>query len=537
MSKHDLYLSLVENAFRQFSNLPAFSNYEGKTVTYREVELNILQLHHRFRTFGVSPRDHIALIGKNSLEWATAYLATITYGAVVVPILPNFPPADVQNLIEHSDSKILFSGNSYFEPLAISAMPKLTGVISLDDFSDLYTSTPVDSKTPDFDNEHLQVYNLHEREMMVLLYTSGTMGFSRGVMLHHLSISSNIIYARENMPLIPGDRILSFLPLAHAYGCSVEFLYPFTMGAHISFLGKLPTPTILIKAFSEIKPRLILSVPLILEKIYRKQLLPKISSPIVRLLLVLPLINKVLYKKINTTLSNFFGGNFLEIVIGGAPLNPDVQRFLKKIGFKFTIGYGMTECAPLISYAPWNTSKLNSAGRMVDRMELKIHEADKVTHVGEILVRGDNVMLGYYKNEKGTFETLDEQGWLHTGDLGCVDADGFIFIRGRSKSMILGASGQNIYPEEIEARINNLPFVAESLVVDRQGGLVALVFPDAEWIDKHHHDKAHLDKYLAHALKHLNNELADYQKISKFEIIDAEFEKTPKKSIKRFLYK
>ena len=537
MLKHDLYLSLVEKAFRQFSNLPAFTNYEGKTVTYREVEQQILRLHQRFNDLGVAPRDHITLIGKNSLEWATAYLATITYGAVVVPILPNFPPADVQNLVEHSDSKILFAGNSYFEPLDLSTMPKLVGVISLDDFSDLLDSTNSPTLDTSAETGEVKSYDLGEKEMMVLLYTSGTMGFSRGVMLHHLSISSNIIYARENMPLKPGDRILSFLPLAHAYGCSVEFLYPFTMGAHIAFLGKLPTPTVLIKAFSEIKPRLILSVPLILEKIYRKQLLPKISSPLIRTLLAIPGINKLLFKKINTTLSNFFGGNFIEIVIGGAPLNPDVQKFLKKIGFRFTIGYGMTECAPLISYAPWSISKLNSAGRMVDRMELKIHEADKETHVGEIVVRGDNVMLGYYKNETGTAETLDSEGWLHTGDLACVDKDGFIFIRGRSKSMILGASGQNIYPEEIEARINNLPFVAESLVVDRQGGLVALIFPDADWIEKHHPDKAHLDKYLAHALKHLNNELADYQKIAKFEIIDTEFEKTPKKSIKRFMYK
>jgi long-chain acyl-CoA synthetase len=374
------------------------------------------------------------------------------------------------------------------------------------------------------------------QDLAVISYTSGTTGFSKGVMIPHNSLIANIRYAHENMPLQARDEIVSFLPLAHSYGCAFEFLFPFTKGCYVTFLGKTPSPQIIMQAFKEIRPRLILSVPLVIEKIYKKQVLPTISKPVMKILLSIPGIKSVLHKKIRQKLVTVFGGNFHEVVIGGAAFNKEAEIFFNKIKFPFSIGYGMTECGPLIAYAGWDKAKLCSAGKVVDTLEVTIDSADPYTISGEILVRGENVMLGYYKNPEATKDVLDKEGWLHTGDLGYIDKEDFIFINGRSKSMILGASGQNIYPEEIEAKINNMTFVQESVVIEEDQKIVALIFPDKEMMDKQGIDEKKLQEILDDHKKHLNHSLAAFMNVAEFRIHKEEFEKTPKKSIKRFLY-
>jgi long-chain acyl-CoA synthetase len=523
----------------------AFTNYESDSLTYGQVAYFIHHFHRLFEKCGIKKGDKIALIGRNSANWAVAYMASITYGAVVVPILPNFMPNDVHHIVNHSDSVVFFANQSNWEQLEISQMYKLNIAISLDDFNLLYSKKEANCNQIHNFREHNQdqikpsEFNFSivpNQELFAISYTSGTTGFSKGVMLTHNNITANMVYSRTNMPLVPGDKILSFLPLAHAYGCAIEFLYPFTLGCHITFLGKMPTPQILIKAFKEIKPRLILSVPLIIEKIYKKQIKPIISQPKVRLMMLIPFMETQILKKVNKKLAVSFGDNFHEIVIGGAALNEEVQVFLKKAKFPFTIGYGMTECGPLISYASWKINKTNSAGRCVDTMIMKIDSPDPENIVGEILVKGENVFSGYYKNKTVTSETIDADGWLHTGDLGTMDSEGFLFIKGRSKSMILGSSGQNIYPEEIESRINNWPYVMESLVVERKENLVALIYPDMEVIDKGKIGESKLMEIFENQRKQLNKELPVYMQVAKVQIFPNEFEKTPKKSIKRFLY-
>ncbi len=387
-----------------------------------------------------------------------------------------------------------------------------------------------------FGPESFSLPRVGNGELAEISYTSGTTGFSKGVMLSHNSLIANIKYAHENMPLEPRDNIVSFLPLAHSYGCAFEFLFPFTLGCHVTFLGKTPTPQIIIQAFGEIHPRLILSVPLVIEKIYKKQLLPVISKTSMKVLLAIPGIRGMLYRKIREKLVGVFGGNFHEVVIGGAAFNKEAEDFFRKIRFPFSIGYGMTECGPLISYDGWDTTRLRSAGRIVDTLEVKIDSHDPYHEVGEIFVRGENVMLGYYKNEKATREVIDEEGWLHTGDLGVIDRDQYIYIRGRSKDMLLGSSGQNIYPEEIEARINNLPYVLESVVIQEHDRLVALVCPDSEMMEKDQVDEEGLDEVMKENRKALNQMVPGYMSVAEFRLHPGEFEKTPKKSIKRFLY-
>jgi long-chain acyl-CoA synthetase len=384
--------------------------------------------------------------------------------------------------------------------------------------------------------EDIKFSDISNDQLAVISYTSGTTGFSKGVMITHNSLAANVRYAQNNMPLKPGDPLVSFLPLAHTYGCAFEFLFPFTIGCHITILSKTPSPQIIIQAFKEIKPRLILSVPLVIEKIFKKQLLPVISKPHMKILLAIPLLNKILYKKINEKLVETFGGEFKEIVIGGAAFNPDAEIFFKKIKFKFSVGYGMTECGPLISYASWDTTKLGASGRAVDTLEVTIDSPDPVNIVGEIILRGENVMTGYYKNEKATREMIDDKGWMHTGDLGVIDKDGNIFIKGRSKSMILGPSGQNIYPEEIEAVINNKDYIVESVVIFVDNKLIALVFPDYEMMKRDNISEEQLLEYLDKTRKEVNERLPEFMAISKFRVHPEEFAKTPKRSIKRFLY-
>lgn len=539
------YIELIWNSIKENWEKTAFTNYESNSYTYADIARYIYYFDHLFSKCGVRPGDKISIIGKNSAEWCIAYQTTVLRGSVVVPILPNFTPNDVQHLINHSDSVVLFANKSNWNTLDIDHLPHLKLVISLDDFSLLYTrdarckpvyETFLHKLTINFPKEKLAPQYIKNTELFAIIYTSGTTGFSKGVMLTHNNIAGNMLYARTYMPLVAGDQILSFLPLAHAYGCAIEFLYPLTSGCHITFLGKMPTPDLLISAFNKVKPRLILSVPLIFEKIFKKQIKPILDKPSIKFLTKFSFINDLLLSKLNKKLIETFGGNFHEVVIGGAALSEELQIVLKKAKFPFTVGYGMTECGPLISYAGWKEMRLNAAGRCVDQLEMRIDSSDPENMPGEIYVRGENVMKGYYKNKDATDAILDNKGWLHTGDIGVMDKDGFVYIKGRSKSMILSSNGQNIYPEEIESKLNMHQLIQESLVVDRKEGLVALIYPDMSLVDEKHIGEKSMQHTLDVFLKQLNKELPKYMQVKRIKIVAQEFEKTPKRSIKRFLY-
>jgi long-chain acyl-CoA synthetase len=541
-------IGYIEQSIKQNWEIEALSNYKEKGYSYKDIAEKIIQIHKLFKGSGINEGDKIALVGRNSANWCVTYLATVTYGAVIVPILPDFKPDDLINIITHSDSRMLFVDEKIYDLLDIKRMPEIIGVISLDEFKMViscvagfdqsYSSISLTNNESSvaLRKEDIKFSDISNDQLAVISYTSGTTGFSKGVMITHNSLAANVRYAQNNMPLKPGDPLVSFLPLAHTYGCAFEFLFPFTIGCHITILSKTPSPQIIIQAFKEIKPRLILSVPLVIEKIFKKQLLPVISKPHMKILLAIPLLNKILYKKINEKLVETFGGAFAEIVIGGAAFNPDAEKFFKKIRFRFSVGYGMTECGPLISYASWDTTKLGASGRAVDTLEVTIDSPDPETVVGEIILRGENVMTGYYKNEKATREMIDENGWMHTGDLGIIDKDGNIFIKGRSKSMILGPSGKNIYPEEIEAVINNKPYIVESVVISVDNKLIALVFPDYEMIKRDNITDEQFLEILEKTKKEINERLPEFMSVSKFKIHPEEFAKTPKRSIKRFLY-
>ncbi|HOK26886.1 MAG TPA: AMP-binding protein [Bacteroidales bacterium] len=541
-------IDYIEQSIRRNWNIEALSNYREKGYTYREIAEKILKLHIFFRRAGIAEGDKIALVGRNSANWCVVYLAVVTYGGVIVPVLPDFKPEDMTNIINHSDSKLLFVDDKIWENLDFSRVPHITSVISVDTFNLLVSRDPsletsyreTDNEFrkfyPDFKPEDVKFSDVTNDKLAVISYTSGTTGFSKGVMLPHNSLAANVRFAQHHMPLDPGDPVVSFLPLAHTYGCAFEFLFPFTYGCHITILAKTPSPQIILQAFGEIKPRLILSVPLVIEKIYKKQILPVISKPHMKLLLSIPGINKLLYKKIREKLEHSFGGRFKELVIGGAAFNPDTEKFFRKIGFRFTVGYGMTECGPLISYASWDTTELGASGRPVDTLEVKIDSPNPENQVGEILVRGENVMAGYYKNEEATKAVIDSEGWLHTGDLGVMDKKGNIYIKGRCKSMILGPSGKNIYPEEIESVFNNEKYIAEAIVIDEANRLVALVYPDYDQLKSDNIPEDKIPEIIDEARKRVNDRLPDYMAVSKIRIQKEEFAKTPKRSIKRFLY-
>jgi long-chain acyl-CoA synthetase len=500
-----------------------------------------------FREYGIKKGDKIALFGKNSANWGVIYLSTVTYGAVIVPILPDFKPADVHHIVTHSDSILLFAEDSLFSSLDTGAIPLIRKILKIQDLSVLYKSggSPVEKNIPKYATESLEsitpeMINFEAsggEDIAVISYTSGTTGFSKGVVIQHKSLLGNILYAHRNMPLNAKDRILSFLPLAHTYGCAFEFLFPFTLGCDITFLTKTPSPKIIMQAFQEIRPELILSVPLVIEKIYKSQLIPVLRKPAIRILSYIPLLNQLIFRKIRKKMVDVFGGNFRELVIGGAPFNSQAERFFRKIRFPFTVGYGMTECGPLISYASWKTTRLGASGRVVDELEIRIDSPEPRKIPGEILVRGNHVMLGYYKNEEATRAILEKDGWLHTGDLGVIDAKENIHIRGRNKSMILGPSGKNIYPEEIESILNNRFLVMESLIIEREKSLIALIFPDADAMDRAGVTKEKLPEIFQGYIHDLKHRLPKYIHVTGFEIAESEFEKTPKRSIKRFLYK
>lgn len=548
-------LQIFASSFRQNWELPALTDFStGATMTYADLARRIAATHLLFKECGVKRGDKIALMGRNSIPWVETYMATLTYGAVIVPVLQDFNVQDAMHIINHSESVMLFTNESIFDNMEFEKMPAVKAVFSLDARkvlaehpSNSNVATKFLAKLHDrmrrayphgFTSADVEYPHIDESTLAEINYTSGTTGFSKGVMLTLRNLGGNVRFGLQSKLHYRGSRNLSFLPLAHAYGCAFDMLTPLAAGTHITLLGKLPTPVILLKAFAQVKPNLIICVPLILEKIYRSKLRPILEKGSVRNLLRIPGVNKVIYRKIRTQLIEAFGGEFEEVIVGGAPLNHEVEELLRRIGFPFTVGYGMTECGPLISYTPWKKFIPGSSGRTLPGiMESRIADsADPANIPGEICVRGENVMAGYYKNPDATEAVLDAEGWLHTGDMGTISADGTIFIRGRYKTMILSANGQNIYPEEIEAKLNNMPYVAESLVVERGKHLVALVYPDYEAMDRDKIPNEKLPEIMEQVRKDLNKAVAPYEQVDKIQLIANEFEKTPKRSIKRYLY-
>lgn len=540
------FVAYMENSIRKNWKLPAFTDYGGATVSYGDVGRRIYKIQAAYRTLGIKRGDTIALLGRNSADWATAYLATVTYGAVIVPILPDFRPSDIETIVKHSDAKLLFTTSSYFERLDKKQLGQLRAVFNLEDWKPFMgdVEKALEESEKLYKKEYEPKLNpgkygferVPNEALLSIVYTSGTTGFSKGVMLTHNNFISNLTYSWKNVYLYPGDPILSFLPLAHSFGCAFELVFPFSRGCHITFLNKVPSTSLLIEAFAKIKPRLILTVPLVIEKIYYKQVRPMLATPKMQRLLKVPLLKHIIYRKIRDKLHNFFGGNMIQVIIGGASFNPEVEAFLKKVHFRYTLGYGMTECAPLITYVGWKEHQLGSVGHMVDYMEAKLMPVPGSEH-RELWVRGENVMKGYYKNPEETARAIDRDGWLHTGDLATATPEGIIYIRGRCKTMILNSSGQNIYPEEIEARLNNLPYVGESLVLEEAGGkLCAMVYPDqAEAKKAGLNDQGVLAK-MQENLAELNRELPEFMRVSRIELQMKEFEKTPTNKIKRYLY-
>ncbi|MDR0733447.1 MAG: AMP-binding protein [Dysgonamonadaceae bacterium] len=537
------FISLYTKSFRSCFDCPALSNY-GTDVrfTYGEMAKEIAKLHLLFEEYGVGQGEKIALIGKNNAYWCIIFMASITYGAVIVPILQDFSPADVQNIVNHSGATLLFVSDSMQKSLDGKQMTSLKATIPFSDKSlpeNLYPALDKKfaAKYPDgFTGKNINYPELPNENPIILNYTSGTTGFSKGVLLTGSNLVGNLAFAHQEMPIKKGDNLVSLLPLAHAYGCGFEFLFPMKEGCHVILLGKTPSPKILLSAFSEYKPALIIAVPLILEKIYKRMIVPVIGKKSFALALKIPLLNQLLYSAIRKRLVKAFGGQFIQVIIGGAPLNAEVEEFLLKIKFPISVGYGMTECSPLISFSLYTKYIPLSCGKILPNMEVRINSPDPYNVVGEIQVKGQNVMPGYYNNAEATQNVFTDDGWLKTGDLGTIDKDNNVFIRGRLKDMILSPTGQNIYPEEIEAKLNNLPYINDSLVVDRNGKLIALVHPDYDAAKENNVSTDDLRKIMDANTVTLNEMVASYEKIAEIQLTEA-FEKTPKKSIKRYLYK
>lgn len=546
------FIKIYEKSFQENWDLPALTDYvEQKTLTFADVAKEIARFHILFRECQIRRGDKIALIGRDCANWCVVYMAAVTYGAIIVPILPDFNPNDVHHIINHSESVFLFVSDRIWDTLEEEKISEIRGVFSLTDFRCLHQRDgeniqkllkELDSRFTEeypngFTRENIRYADLDNDKVVLLNYTSGTTGFSKGVMLTGNNLAGNVTYARTLDVLFRGERELCFLPLAHAYSCAFNFLVPMAFGAHVFLLGKLPSPKILLKAFEEVKPNLILTVPLILEKIYKKMIAPQLNKRTMKLAMSVPLLNDRIYAQINKKLTNALGGRFREVIVGGAAMNQEVADFLYKIKFPYTIGYGMTECGPLISYDNHKEYVPTSCGQILKGiMKVRIDSEDPYNKVGEIQVRGENVMKGYYKNEEATRNVFTDDGWLKTGDLGTIDVNKRIYIRGRSKTMILSSNGQNIYPEEIEAKLNNLPFVLESLVVEREGKLVGLVYPDYDTVDSTGIRHEDLPAIMEQNRKDLNKLLAPYEAVTSIILYPTEFEKTPKRSIKRYLY-
>ena len=547
-------LKVYERSFRNNWVLPALTEYgSNEVLTYGEMARRIARLHLFYKQIGIRPGDKVALLGKNSVTWVIIFMGTITYGATIVPVLSDFNSHDAQHIINHSDATVLFVNEAHWETFDFEQMPQLKAVVSLETRQVLAERTAEGEGSVErvirnltrrfravyrkgFAPEDVVYPHVDPDSTAILNYTSGTTGFSKGVMITFDNVCGNVMFGVQSKLHFEGSRALSFLPLAHAYGCAFDMLVPLAVGTYVTIFGKTPTPKLLLNALAKVRPNLVICVPLILEKIYRKQIVPMITRRAIRWALALPLVDTAIYAKIRNKLVEAFGGNFQEFIIGGAPLNGEVEEFLHRIKFPFTVGYGMTECAPLISYTPWSEFIPTSCGRTLPDMESKIMSDDPEHVPGEICVRGQNRMKGYYKNPDVTAMTIDEDGWLHTGDMGTRAADGTLFIKGRYKTMILSASGQNIYPEEIEAKLNNMPYVNESLIVERGKGLTALVYPDYERMDSDGIGMDELVAIMEGNRTDLNGLVAPYEKVDHLQMVPHEFEKTPKKSIKRYLY-
>ncbi len=553
MEKIPSFNELIEKSIIKNWDADALTDYKGQTLQYHDVARKIEKLHILFENSGIKKGDKIALCGRNSSQWAAAFLATLTYGCVAVPILHEFMADQIHNIVNHSDARILFVGDHVASIIDPQQMPNLEGVISNTDYSLIVSRTDkltyarehlnelYGKKFPKyFRKEHVSYY--HEQnpdELALINYTSGTTGFSKGVMIPYRALWSNYDFACSVMgnKVGPGENVISILPMAHMYGMAFEFIYEVLKGCHVYYLNRIPSPAIIAQAFADIKPAIIIAVPLVIEKIIRKKVFPKIQNNRMRLLLGMPVISKKVREMICKEVVKAFGGKFFEVIIGGAGVNQEVEQFLHRINFPYTVGYGATECAPIICYADWREFVPGSCGRAAKNMEVRIDSTDPENTPGEILARGMNVMLGYYKNDEATKHTIDKDGWYHTGDLGTMDSDGNVFINGRCKNMLLGANGQNIYPEEIEDKLNSMPMVVESIVVQRENKLVALVHPDLDEARSMNFSKKDLEDVMEQNRNTMNQMLPAYEKISEMEIYEEEFEKTPKKSIKRYLYK
>ena len=541
---------IFEAAFRKHWDRPAISNYQGVTLHYRDVARSIEKLHIMFEECGLKKGDKVALCSRNQANWAVAFLASMTYGAVPVPLLHEFKSSNIHHLVNHSEAKILFVDDVIWEGLTETEMPDVHAIIQVNTFKLLYAAEDsirsarehlnelFGRKYPNaFTPESINYYEDSAEELAIINYTSGTSGFSKGVMIPYRAIFSNMEFAKKVLPGMDHTRnIVSMLPSAHMYGLMFELLYELSVGAHVHFLSRVPSPKIIMQAMSEVKPYLVIAVPLVIEKIYKSKVKPILEKEGVRVLMKLPVLSQMVMNKIREELVNAFGGEFYQVIIGGAAFNKEVEAFFKKIGFPVTVGYGMTECAPIITYDDWNVEKLYSCGKAAPNLEIRIDSSDPANVPGEILVRGANVFLGYFKNDDATGSVFTDDGWFKTGDMGVIDEDGCLFIKGRTKCMILGPSGQNIYPEEVETVINSQPYVVDSLVVEDNGGLTALIYPDFAQGAKDGMNQDVFIKFMEDTLPELNKELPNYSKLKKIEIMSEDFERTPKKSIKRYLY-
>jgi len=541
---------LFQESFKKNWDRPAISNYQGITLHYRDVARRIEKMHIMFEECGLQKGDKVALCSRNQANWAVAFLSALTYGAVPVPLLHEFKSSNIHHLVNHSEAKILFVDDVIWEGLTESEMPDLHAIIQVNTFKLLYARDErivsarehlnelFGRKYPNvFTSDDLDYYEDSADELAVINYTSGTSGFSKGVMVPYRALRSNIEFARKVLPGLDSTKsVVSMLPSAHMYGLMFELLYELTVGAHVHFLSRVPSPKIIMQALAEVKPYIIIAVPLVIEKIYKTKVKPILEKEGIKVLMKLPILNQVLMNKIRTELVNAFGGEFYEVIIGGAAFNKEVEAFFKKMNFPFTVGYGMTECAPIITYDDWKEEKLYSCGKAAPNMQVRICSSDPAKIPGEIQIKGDNVFLGYFKNEEATAEVLTEDGWFRTGDMGVLDSEGSLFIKGRTKCMILGPSGQNIYPEEVETVINSQPYVVDSLVVEDNGGLTALIYPDFQQGARDGMKQEDFVKYMEGTLTELNKELPNYAKLKKIEVMSEDFERTPKKSIKRYLY-
>ena len=544
------FLGVLEQSIRKNWELPALTDYQGETLYYKNFAKNIAKLHAYFKAGGVKKGDKIALCGRNSSNWAIAFFGTLSYGAVVVSILHEFDKSSVEYIVDHSDANVFFTDKAIYNKIDTEKISQLETVVSLDDFSLLqsrsdelksfFTNSKEHFKnlfTKDFTANDIDWHKEEDDELAIINYTSGTTSSPKGVMIPYRSVWSNNKFANDNVPFVKsGDDVVCMLPMAHTYGLAFEIIKSLTMGCHVHFLGKVPSPRIIKEEFAKYKPKLILSVPLIIEKVVMGNVMPAIEKEPINTLLKMPIVKIFVRRKIKNQLMDFFGGNAGEFVIGGASLNEDVEKLLMQIKFPFTVGYGMTETSPLIGYCSWQEFRSQSCGKVVDRMEVKIDSDNPATQVGEIMVRGTNVMLGYYKNEEATKEVMMDDGWMKTGDLGVVDKDGFIYIKGRNKNLILGPGGQNIYPEEIEEKLNILPCVQESLAIEEDSKVVALIFPDEDAMKAKNIKPEDYQTYFEGKIKEVNENLAAYSQIRSFRIQEEEFEKTPKRSIRRFKY-